>query len=187
MKDVRLIKPIPDKRLRLICGNASKRPIVGELGESDHCHTGPWGPMALVYFQSADGVTEWEAEANWSELAPSIATRVDVDSLFDANALHSGGECPWTIFAYPTNIARPNGLPPDDDVQMLLAELQNRGIRLAVWANGIENNTSYIACRHEDRLRIDHAITDLEVQGIIEKGFLADRSERLFASRKSVT
>jgi hypothetical protein len=143
--------------------------------------------MVFVYFQSADGETEWEAEAYWSEVEPSIETRVDVDALFDATALNRSGECPWTIFAYPTDIARPNGLPPDHDVQMFLAELQKRGIPMAIWVDGIEENTTYLACRYEDRVRIEQAITDLENQGILERNFLADHSAQLFASRKSST
>jgi hypothetical protein len=187
MKNVRLIKAIPEKRLNLITGDATRRPVVGDLGESDHCYTGPWGQMVLVYFHSEDGETEWEAEAYWRELESSIATDVDIEALFDATALHRSGECPWTIFAYPTDIARTNGLPPDHDVQMILAELQKRGIPMAIWVNGIEENTTYLACRCEDRPRVDQAITDLENQGILEKNFLADRSTRLFALGESST
>jgi hypothetical protein len=68
MHDARLIKAIPKRRLRLISGEASKLPAVGDLGESDHCYAGFWGPMVLVYFASADGATEWEAEAYESEI-----------------------------------------------------------------------------------------------------------------------
>lgn len=64
---------------------------------------------------------------------------------------------------------------------MLLAELQKRGIPMAIWVNGIDKNTNYFACRFEDRTRIDQVITDLENEGILEKNFLAARSERLFA------
>ena len=187
MKNVRLIKAIPEKRLSLVSGNASKPLAVGDLGESDHCYSGPRGPMALVYFHSADGKTEWEAEAYWSEMESTIATDVDVDALFDANALHRSGKCPWTIFAYPTAIARPNGLPPDYEVQMLLAELQKRGIPMAIWLNGIKENTTYFACRPEDRDRVNETIIDLENQGILEKDFLADHSAQLFAWAKNGT
>jgi len=68
MNDVRIIKSIPKRRLRLIRGDASKPPVVGDLGETDQGYAGPWGPMVLVYFVSADGNTEWEAEAYESEL-----------------------------------------------------------------------------------------------------------------------
>ena len=70
MNDARLIKAIPQKRLRLIRGDASKPPVVGDLGETDQAYPGPWGPMVLVCFVSADGNTEWEAEAYESELQP---------------------------------------------------------------------------------------------------------------------
>src|SRR3954454_16370171 len=68
MNDARLIKAIPKRRLRLIRGDASKPPVVGDLGETDQAYSGAWGPMVLVYFVSADGNTEWEAEAYESEL-----------------------------------------------------------------------------------------------------------------------
>ncbi len=118
---------------------------------------------------------------------PSIATTVRVESLFDATALYCSGERPWTIFAYPTITARPNGLPPDDEVQMLLAELQQRGVPLAVWCNGSDANTTYVVCRYEDRIRVEHAINDLERQAILEPGFLADHSAKLFAVGRSAT
>ena len=66
--DARLIKMIPMRRLRLISGDASKPPKVGDLGETDQCFTGSWGrQMVLVYFLAPDG-TEWEAEAYESEI-----------------------------------------------------------------------------------------------------------------------
>lgn len=68
MKDARLIKPIPKRRLRLISGVASEPPVIGDLGETDQCYSGFWGPMVLVYFVSADGKTEWEVEAYESEI-----------------------------------------------------------------------------------------------------------------------
>jgi hypothetical protein len=70
MNNARLIKAIPKRRLRLISGDASKPPAVGDLGETDQCYSGLWGPMVLVYFVSADGQTEWEAEAYESEIEP---------------------------------------------------------------------------------------------------------------------
>jgi hypothetical protein len=68
MNDARLIKPIPKRRLRLIKGDPSTPPIVGDLGETDQWYAGFWGSMVLVYFRSADGTTEWEAQACESEL-----------------------------------------------------------------------------------------------------------------------
>lgn len=69
MNDVRLIKAIPKDRLHLVSGDGGKLPSVGDLGETDQCYTGPWGrQMVLVEFVTADGKSEWEAEAYWSEL-----------------------------------------------------------------------------------------------------------------------
>jgi hypothetical protein len=70
MNDARLIKAIPMSRLRLIRGDANKPPAVGDLGETDQW----WSTgllrrqMVLVYFVSADGDTEWEAQAYESEI-----------------------------------------------------------------------------------------------------------------------
>jgi len=74
MNDARLIKAIPKKRLRLIRGDASKLPVVGDLGEADQGYSAFWGPMVLVYFVSADGNTEWEAKAYESEMDPFKGT-----------------------------------------------------------------------------------------------------------------
>jgi hypothetical protein len=70
MNNVRLIKTLPKTRLRLLSGDGSKPPVVGDLGETDQCYNGFWGPMMLVYFMGADGNTEWEAEAYESEIEP---------------------------------------------------------------------------------------------------------------------
>ncbi len=74
MNNARLIKAIPKRRLRLISGDAGEPPAVGDLGETDQCYSGFWGPMVLVYFVSADGNTEWEAEAYESEIEPLEGT-----------------------------------------------------------------------------------------------------------------
>jgi len=68
MKDARLLKQIPPRRLHLITGDENSPPNVGDSGETDHCYSGFWGPMVLVYFVSADGKTEWEAKAYESEI-----------------------------------------------------------------------------------------------------------------------
>jgi len=77
------------------------------------------------------------------------------DMLFDADAYYRSGCCPWTFFAYPTSLADDRGLPPDDEACGLLAQLQQYGVEVAVWVNGIVNNTTYFACRLEDRYRLD--------------------------------
>ena len=107
--------------------------------------------------------------------------------LFDAEALRHSGECPWTIFAYPTNIADSHGLPPDDDAQMLLAELQRRGIPMAIWVNGITKNTTYFACRFADRSRVNDIIKELENLDKLEEHFLSKRSDFLFSLGNSRT
>lgn len=69
MNDARLIKAIPKRRLRLISGDASRPPAVGDLGETDQRWTASFGrQMVLVYFVSADGKIKWEAEAYESEI-----------------------------------------------------------------------------------------------------------------------
>jgi len=104
------------------------------------------------------------------------------DLLFDADEYHRAGFSPWTFFAYPTNLAVERGLPPDSEVCQFVAGLQERGIEVAIWVNGIGNDTTYFACRAEDRQRLHATIQELEDSRLIEKGFLHNRSERLFAS-----
>jgi len=66
-----LIKPVPEKRIRLVSGPGDQRPTVGDIGETDQCFTGRDGrPMVLVYFEDSNGNTEWEVEAYESELEP---------------------------------------------------------------------------------------------------------------------
>jgi hypothetical protein len=103
------------------------------------------------------------------------------DMLFDADAYYRSGCCPWTFFAYPTSLADDRGLPPDDEACGLLAQLQQHGVEVAVWVNGIANDTTYFACRKEDRYRLDDALRELETQGIITEDFYLSRTERLFA------
>ena len=112
---------------------------------------------------------------------------VNLEQLVDADALHRSGECPWTIFAYPTNIADSRGLPPDSGAQRLLAELQKRGIPMAIWVSEIAKNTTYFACRYADRFRINQTVTELEAHGILEKNFLSKRSDYLFSLGNSST
>jgi hypothetical protein len=113
-----------------------------------------------------------------------VCDSVNIDALFDADTLHRKGECPWTFFAYPTDS---RGLPPDEDAKRLLAELQHRALPVAIWINGIGNNTTYFACRHEDRLRVLDTVTELQTQGMLESNFLAQRCEYLFSLVKPST
>jgi hypothetical protein len=72
------------------------------------------------------------------------------DMRFNAEEYYRSGDCPWTFFAYPTILADDRGLPPDDEARELLAHLQNRGLEVAIWVNGIANDTTYFACRMKD-------------------------------------
>ncbi len=104
------------------------------------------------------------------------------DLLFDADEYHRSGPCPWTFFAYPTSLADERGLPPDNEVCDFLGSLQERGIDVAIWPNGIAEDTTYFACRKEDIQRLHNAIQELEDSGTIKKGFCNERTERLFAA-----
>ncbi|MEZ5941835.1 MAG: hypothetical protein R3C18_10605 [Planctomycetaceae bacterium] len=182
VNNARLLKTIPRERLHLICGDARTPPVPGDYCLADQGYTGKDGQqMVLAGFVSRDESTEWEAEAFESELEPAIAMRVDIKALFDADELYRSGETPWTIFAYPTSIAVSWNLPPDAEATFLLAELQSRGIPMAVWGNGLENGTTYFACRHADRLRVDRVIRELVSRGIMGYGFLSQRSDYHFA------
>ena len=69
----RLTRSVPEKRITLISGEGKGQPVVGDIGETDHCFTGPDGrQMVLVYFLSSDGRSEWEVEAYESELEPVV-------------------------------------------------------------------------------------------------------------------
>lgn len=109
---------------------------------------------------------------------------VRFDLLFNADEYFRSGFCPWTFFAYPTSIADARGLPPDNEACDLLGRLQKRGIKVAVWANGVAEDTTYFACRKEDVQTLQHTIQELEDSGAIEKGFWNNRTERLFAATK---
>jgi hypothetical protein len=108
-------------------------------------------------------------------------TAVRFDVLFDADAYRLSGKCPWTFFAYPTSLAIENGLPPDNEATQLLVHLQNLEIDVAIWINGIVEDTTYFACREEDMGKVNEVLRDLEDVGRIEKGFCAKRSEWLFS------
>lgn len=105
---------------------------------------------------------------------------VNVDLLFDADEYRRSGPCPWTFFAYPTTLAVANGLPPDDDACKLLGEIQARGIDVAIWGNGIADNTTYFACKKDDIQRLNDALKELETSESFGEKFCSNRSEKLF-------
>ena len=107
---------------------------------------------------------------------------IDFELLFDAQEYRRSGSCPWTFFAYPTSLAVEHGLPPDEDACRLLGDIQTRGIDVAIWINGIADNTTYFACKSADIQRLNDALTELENTGSVGKNFCAKRSEELFAA-----
>lgn len=110
-----------------------------------------------------------------------ITDSIQFDKLFDADEYYRSGRCPWTFFAYPSAIADGRGLPQDENACELLGHLQIRGIDVAVWIDGIKNDTNYFAYRKEDMHNLHDALQQLETLGIIEQDFCLARSERLFA------
>ena len=107
---------------------------------------------------------------------------IQFELLFDAEMYHRSGKCPWTFFAYPTSLATDRDLPPDEDACHLLAMLQKQGIPVAVWVSTILENTTFFACRLEDRQKLDVALNEIDVRGINGKDFCISKSEKLFAS-----
>lgn len=107
---------------------------------------------------------------------------IQFDLLFDADEYHRSGFCPWTFFAYPTSMADERGLPPDVEACDFLARVQERGIDVAIWVNGIAENTTYFACRKNDVRRLNDVIRELEDCGEIRRGFCDETTERLFAA-----
>ena len=101
--------------------------------------------------------------------------------LFDADEYYRSGQCPWTFFAYPTSLADAQGLPPDKAACELLFCLKKRGIDVVTWGSGPVPNTTYFACRNEDRQRLSDLLHELQSSGIIGPDFCRIRTERLFA------
>ncbi len=112
---------------------------------------------------------------------------VKLDLLFDADEYHRSGECPWTFFAYPTSLARSDGLPRDDEACRFLGAIQTRGIDVAIWVNGIAENTTYFACKRDDIKRLNDAVAELENGERFGDNFCAKRTETLFAMLENGT
>ena len=79
-------------------------------------------------------------------------------------------------------MADEQGLPPDKDACDFLARIQERGIDVAIWVNGIAEDTTYFACRKDDIQRLNRVIQELEDSGRIGSGFCNETTERLFAA-----
>ncbi len=109
---------------------------------------------------------------------------IQFELLFDAETYHRSGKCPWTFFAYPTSLATDRDLPPDEDACHLLAKIQKRGIRVAVWVSRISENTTFFACRMEDIQRVKDALTEIDVGEQRATDFFINRSKELFATIK---
>ena len=114
-------------------------------------------------------------------MPPTGSDFVNLDLLFDADEYLRSGPCPWTFFAYPTTAANDNGLPSDVDACRLLGEIQARGIDVAIWVNGIADNTTYFCCRKDDVQRLNDALNELEKPQAFGEDFCKKRSEKLFA------
>jgi hypothetical protein len=110
---------------------------------------------------------------------PSHSIRFDM--LFDADEYHRTVNWPWTFFSYPTSLADGHGLPPDREACELLALVQQRGIDVAIWVSQIVENTTYFACRIDDRQKLGDVLNELQSSGTIDANFCSIRSERLFA------
>ena len=74
-----------------------------------------------------------------------------------------------------------HGLPRDRDACELFAYLQQRGIDVAIWVSQIVENTTYFACRNDDRQKLGDVLKELQSSGTIEANFCSIRSEQLFA------
>lgn len=115
------------------------------------------------------------------------ADMINFDMLFDASEYYRSGVCPWTFFAYPTEIAVTRGLPPDIEACELIGHLQKRKIDVSIWVNGIADDTTYFACRKDDIQRLNNALQELEDAGVIEQNFCGIRSELLFSKIRNGT
>lgn len=110
---------------------------------------------------------------------------INTDSLWDADRYWRSGKMPWTIFAYPANLADGRRLPPDDQAIKYLATLQQHGIRVGIWAHPDQPQTIYFACPYEDRFAVDEVVKELEQLPGFGPDFLSRSCEKLFAMAES--
>lgn len=106
---------------------------------------------------------------------------VDLGQLFDAVEYYRHGSKPWTFFAYPTSLANPDGLPPDDDAVRFLGDIQKSGIEVALWKSPFGDNTTWFACKSKDIEKLKALTADMQTESAYGEDFLFKRSEQLFA------
>lgn len=99
--------------------------------------------------------------------------------VFDVAAYQASGRCPWTFFAFPRELAGPDGMPADPSVRELFKIVQEHGIPAAVWSDPRMPETVYFACPNESRNALDDLMKVLEQQGRFPRGFLPGRCEQL--------
>jgi len=105
---------------------------------------------------------------------------IDFDLLFDADEYFRTEYSPWTFFAYPTSLAVEKGLPPDEPACQMLGEIQSRGIEVAIWINGIGNDTNYFCYKKHDIHRLMDALSELEASDRFGENYLSKRCDELF-------
>ncbi len=105
---------------------------------------------------------------------------IDFDLLFDADEYLRTVYSPWTFFAYPTSLAVENGLPPDEPACQILGEVQSRGIEVAIWINGIGNDTNYFCCKKRDIRHLMNVLAELQTSDRFGENYLSKRCDELF-------
>lgn len=106
---------------------------------------------------------------------------IPLDKLWDADAAMQARRMPWSIFAYPVQLADHQRLPMDEEARRWLAELLQLDLPVGIWWLPKIPDTFYFACPFEDRLRVHAGIASLEADGLFPVGFLTQRSEYLFS------
>ena len=80
----------------------------------------------------------------------------------------------------PRNCIGPDRAPGRSSPGPRVLQTSERGLDVAVWVNGLADDTSYFACRRDDRQKLDDLLDGLQAAGIIERGFLESRTHQLF-------
>lgn len=92
------------------------------------------------------------------------------------------GETPWTIFAFPSQLADARGLPLDSEAKRYFEALRALGLEIRLWTQTEIPGTTYFGIRIEDREFAERCIGELERRGEFVPGFAEQRAEFLFAS-----